>query len=166
MNDITKCKVLAICPGTSTTSATALHTIDTIGCNKAHIYVLNGTQTTTSQTWADISIYHGTNTSGTTLITDASWATAATTSAENALPTAALAGLAGSVVEINLNLAAYDRYINVYTTRGATPTANANGALFVLLEPKESADNTTSKGTTDMQVTTSYNQSIGIAHVT
>ena len=102
MNQIEKCKVLTFCPGTSTTSATAITTVDTLGCKKAHIYVMSGTQTTTSQTWADISVYHGTNSSGTTLIAAASWATAATTAALNTLPTAALAGIAGSVVEIDL----------------------------------------------------------------
>ena len=157
MNAIEKCKVLSICDGTSTTSATATHIIDTIGCSKAHIYVLTGTQNTQSQVWADISVYHGTNTSATTLIAKASWATAATTSALNVLPTGAVTGTAGGVVEIHLDTAAYNRYLNVYTTRGATPTANANGALFVLLEPEQSADNTTTKrcacwdGTTNLQ---------------
>ncbi len=164
MNHVEKCKVMAINPGTSTTSATALHTIDTLGCSRAHVYVLSGTQTTTSQTWSDISVFQGTNTSATTLIAGASWATAATTAAENVLPTAAVAGLGGSVVEINVDLKGKERYLNVLTTRGATPTANADGSLFVLLEPQESADNTTTKGMINAQIYTTGNQSIGICN--
>jgi hypothetical protein len=160
MDKIQACKPQAICDGTSTTSATATHIIDTIGASKAHIYILAGTQTTTSHVWADITVYHGTNTAATTLISAASWATAATTAAENVIPAAATAGVAGSVMEIHLNLAAYDRYLNVYTTRGATPTANANGALFCLLEMKESADNTTTKRGNDFAGTTNL-QTIG-----
>ena len=164
MNAIEKCKPIAIQPGTSTTSATALWTIDTLGASKAHIYVLSGTQTTTSQVWADISVFQGTNTAATTLIADASWATAATTSAVNALPSATLAGEAGSTVEIHLDLKGKERYINVYTTRGATPTANADGSLFVLLEPQESADNTTTKACYNIQETTSTKQTVGVCH--
>jgi hypothetical protein len=160
MDKIAMCKVQAICDGTSTTSATATHIIDTIGCSKAHIYVLSGTQTTTSHVWADISVFHGTNTSATTLISAASWATAATTAAENVIPAAATAGLYGSCMEIHLDLTQYDRYLNVYTTRGATPTANANGALMVILEPNESADNTTTKRCNDWAGTTNL-QTVG-----
>ena len=162
MNAVEKCKPLAIQPGTSTTSATALWTIDTIGASKAHIYVLSGTQTTTSQVWADISVFQGTNTSATTLISGASWATAATTSAENVLPDADTAGLAGSTVEIHLDLKGKERYINVYTTRGATPTANADGSLFVLLEPQISADDTTTKATYNIQASTAVKQTVGV----
>ena len=162
MNAIEKCKPLAIQPGTSTTSATALWTIDTIGCSKVHIYVLSGTQTTTSQVWSDISVFQGTNTSATTLIPAASWATAATTSAENALPGHATAGIAGSTVEIHLDMKGKERYINVYTTRGATPTANADGSLFVLLEPQESADNTSTKASYNLQASTADKQTVGI----
>jgi len=163
MNTVEKCKVLALCPGTSTTSATALHSIDTIGCSKVHVYVLNGTQTTTSQCWADISIYQGTNSSATTLIPSASWATEATTAALNALPSAALAGPAGSVVEINIDMRDKERYLNILTTRGATPTAASRGALFVLLEPNISADTTTKKQQKDLQDNTNV-QSVAIAN--
>ena len=164
MNSVEKCKPLAIQPGTSTTSATALWTIDTVGCDRAHIYVLSGTQTTTSQVWADISVFQGTNTSATTLIAGASWATAATTSAENVLPAAATAGLAGSTVEIHLDMKDKDRYINVLTTRGATPTAAADGSLFVLLEPKESADSTTTKASFNIQESTAVKQTVGVCY--
>ena len=162
MNEVDKCKVLALCPGTSTTSATALHTIDTLGASRAHIYVMQGTQTTTSQVWADISVFEGTNTSATTLISGASWATEATTSAENILPALATVGETGGVVEISLDLKGRERYINVYTTRGATPTANADGSILVLLEPIVSADNTTTKQMINIQNTTSLSQGYGV----
>ena len=162
MNSVDKCKALALLTGTSTTSATALHTIDTLGCSKAHIYVLQGTQTTTSQVWSDIDIYEGTNTSATTLISAASWGTSTSTSAANAIPGLAAVGDTGGVIEINLDLKGRERYINVYTTRGATPTANAAGAIMVLLEPQESADNTTTKQMLNIQEDTSTKQGYGV----
>lgn len=155
MNKIEKCKVAVGLPGATTaTAATALHTFDTLGCTKAHIYVLNGSAITTSGNFTDIDIYHGTNSSGTTLISAASWGTATSTAAANLLPTDALGGLCGGVVEIHLDLRDKHRYVSVYTKRGTTPAASATGGVFVLLEPEESADSTTEKQTANLGINT------------
>jgi len=153
MNKIEKCKVaIGVSGATTATGATAIHTIDTLGCSKAHIYVLNSSATTTSTVYTDIDVFHGTNSSGTTLISAASWGTESSTSAANILPTAADSG--GGVVEIHLNLADKGRYLSVYTTRGLTPAASGLGGVLVLLEPAESADTTTTKRVKNLGINT------------
>lgn len=153
MNNIEKCNLAVGFPGaTSATAATAATIIDTLGCSKAHIYVLNGSAVSTSAVYSNIDVYHGTNSAATTLISAASWATVASTAAANVLPTLGLNS--GSVVEIHLNLADKGRYINVLTTRGATPAASAIGGVFVLLEPEISADTTAQKAVVNLGANT------------
>jgi hypothetical protein len=146
MNRIESCKLEVGLPGATTaTGATALTTIDALGCKKVHIYVLNGSATTTSGNFTDIDVYQGTNTSATTLIAAASWGTESSTAAANILPTDALGGLAGGIVAIHLDMKGKERYINVVTTRGVTPGASGTGGVFVMAEPEISADNTTTQ---------------------
>lgn len=163
MDKVSSSKVHAYLPGATTaTAATAISTIDTIGCERAHIFVLTGSHTTTSTVFTDIDVYEGTNTSPATLIAAASFGTATSTAAANLMPTGANIGLAGGVIEIDLDLKGRERYIGVKTTRGTTAAASATGGVLVILDPDQSADNTTTKRMVNYGINTNPQ---AVAHV-
>jgi hypothetical protein len=134
---------------TASTGATNNTIIDTKGFERATILVAAAphTNATTSAAWTSISVREGTNSAPTTVIAAASWATAASTSASNVLPTQTPAS--GAVIQINLDLPSKERFISILET-GSNNTSVQNGSVTVLLtNGKQSADSTTAKATSN-----------------
>jgi hypothetical protein len=150
---------------TATTGVTNNTIIDTKGFERATIFVAAAphTNATTSAAWTSISVREGTNSAPATVIAAASWATAASTSASNVLPTQT--PQSGAVIQIDLDLKTKERFISILET-GSNNTSVQNGSVTVLLSNgKQSADSTTAKATSNYGAATTAAQTVAAVTV-